>query len=222
MTLLVNLVFNISALWFISQIQENANLQRKRDGIGLWKSINIINMSLLSKTMQKYLSTLDLKEQRLELSSSGTMSILCKRRQAASVTQSVRVNYHLQAAWVQQKGTGSVLLSVTRELRTRYSCRKRHKIVTEGSKWHSCQWIEVSVPLLVLSKSEISGPYKLVPGNSKTLTEIFLLLNQNYSVYKEKNKCLSFTLYFEHEFIKDYPSPLPISSSSLYKFMETV
>lgn len=81
--LFVNLVFRISALWFISHTHENASLwEREREGNeNLLKSLHK-QLWFLARIkvwiIHIYLSTLDLREHKLELSSSGTISILCK------------------------------------------------------------------------------------------------------------------------------------------------
>lgn len=79
MTLLVNFVFKISALSFISQIHENASLWGDIDNNCSWESVKIVTIMFLRKNKHKYLSTLHLKEHKLELSNSGTMSILWNR-----------------------------------------------------------------------------------------------------------------------------------------------
>lgn len=78
-TLFVNLVFKISALGVISQIHENASLGRR--GERSTDEINITYNCLdypKNAQLHDYLSTSDLREHKLELSNSGTISILCK------------------------------------------------------------------------------------------------------------------------------------------------
>ena len=79
MILFVNVVETISACGVICQMQEKASLKQ-------WKKFSAVDTGPTRRTKgrsnekKSYLSTLDLKEQRLELRRPGTMSIRWKPR----------------------------------------------------------------------------------------------------------------------------------------------